>query len=100
MLIVHDVEDYDAWKDIFDAAADIRSAAGEIRFQVLASTDDPHRIVHFSEWTSTQAARRFFESDALVRIRQAAGVTSPQFLYLRERDAGDLAMHHPASDPS
>ncbi len=100
VLIVHDVENYEAWKDIFDAAAEIRAAAGEIRFQVLSSTGDPNRIVHFSRWTSAQAARQFFESDDLVRIRQAAGVKSPQFLYLQERDAGDLTMPRPTSQPS
>jgi len=35
VLIIHEVEDYAAWKKIFDAAASIRKSAGELSFQVL-----------------------------------------------------------------
>lgn len=52
--------------------------------------DDANRIVHFSEWTSTADARKFFESDELVRIREEAGVRAPEFIYLEELDSGRL----------
>jgi hypothetical protein len=29
VLIIHDVEDFDAWTQVFDAAAEIRKQAGE-----------------------------------------------------------------------
>lgn len=90
VLIVHQVDDFVAWKAIFDTASDIRKAAGEISFQVLTSETETNRVVHFSRWRSLAAARHFFESAELVEIRRAAGVHAPEFTYLNERDHGDL----------
>ena len=90
VLILHEVASYPAWKLIFDGAASMRKAAGERSFQVLKHVGDANRIVHFSAWTSTADARRFFESPELVRIRAEAGVQSPEFIYLEELDSGVL----------
>jgi len=90
VLIIHDVEAYSAWKTIFDQAAGIRKQAGEIRYQLLRHEMDANRIVHFSEWSSLDKARRFFESPELVEIRQRAGVKAPEFLYLNEIEQGLL----------
>lgn len=90
VLIIHEVTDYASWKRVFDEAADLRKGAGEISFQVLRYELDANRIVHFSEWTSTDDARSFFESPELVRIREQAGVVSPEFIYLDELDSGTL----------
>lgn len=90
VLIIHEVEDYDVWKSVFDQAAGIRKAAGELRYQVLKDQNDRNKIVHFSEWTSHREARNFFESPELVRIRQEAGVKSPAFIYLDLVDEGVL----------
>ncbi len=90
MLIVHEVEDYPAWKTIFDAAAGMRKAAGERSYQVLREAADANKIVHFSAWTSHAEARRFFESAELVEIRRRAGVKAPEFIYLRQLEAGVL----------
>lgn len=90
VLIIHEVDDYPRWKDIFDAAADIRRTAGEIDYQLLASWANARQIVHFSRWRSLAAAQLFFESEELVRIRREAGVQAPEFLYLRQIEQGAL----------
>lgn len=90
VLIVHVVKDWEAWKQVFDDAAEIRREAGERSFQVLRDVTEPNRVVHFSRWTSVDAARAFFESPRLVQIRKEAGVEAPEFTYLDEVDAGDL----------
>jgi len=90
VLIVHEVADYPAWKRVFDQAAAIRREAGERSYQVLASDVDANRVVHFSRWTSADAARAFFESDRLVKIREEAGVKAPEFLYLDLLEQGTL----------
>ena len=90
VLIIHDVEAYSAWKTIFDQAAGIRKQAGEIRYQLLRHEMDANRLVHFSEWSSLDNARRFFESPELIEIRQRAGVKAPEFLYLNEIEQGLL----------
>ena len=90
VLIIHEVADYPAWKKVFDDAAIIRKEAGERSYQVLGYQGDPNRIVHFSAWTSLEAARSFFESPRLVKIRAEAGVKSPEFIYLEQLEAGTL----------
>jgi quinol monooxygenase YgiN len=90
VLIIHEVEDYPAWKMVFDNAAGIRKEAGERRFQVLKYENEPNKIVHFSTWTTIAAARAFFESPRLVEIRRQAGVKAPEFIYLDLLDEGTL----------
>jgi quinol monooxygenase YgiN len=90
VLIIHEVEDYLAWKTIFDNAADIRKEAGEISYQLLKFEEEANNIVHFSRWSSLQNAKNFFESDRVVKIRQEAGVKAPKFVYLDEIESGIL----------
>lgn len=90
VLIIHEVADYAAWKQVFDAAAGIRREAGERHYQLLRDERDPNRVVHFSAWTSLVQARAFFESPRLVKIRQEAGVRAPEFNYLHRLEDGIL----------
>ena len=90
VLIIHEVADYPAWKQVFDGAAGIRKEAGERSFQVLRYENDANRIVHFSAWISIADARRFFESPRLVQIRKDAGVKAPEFIYLESIESGEL----------
>jgi len=90
VLIIHEVEAYPAWKAIFDQAAAIRKNAGEISYQLLRYDNDANAIVHFSAWSSLEQAGHFFESPALVEIREKAGVKAPNFIYLQELERGVL----------
>ena len=90
VLIIHEVEDYPAWKKVFDGAAGIRKEAGERSYQVLKFERDANKIVHFSAWTSIADAKAFFESPRLVQIRKDAGVKSPEFQYLDLLESGSL----------
>ena len=90
VLIIHEVEDFEAWKKIFDAAAPIRKNAGEQSYHVLKSDTNPNKIVHFSKWTSISNAKAFFESAKLVEIRKQAGVKAPEFIYLELLEEGVL----------
>jgi quinol monooxygenase YgiN len=90
VLIIHEIGDYQIWKEIFDQAAGIRRAAGEISYQILRYENDVNKIVHFSVWNSLDRAKQFFESPKLVQIRKAAGVESPDFIYLEEIAKGIL----------
>jgi hypothetical protein len=75
VLIIHEVEDYEAWKKVFDNATNIRKEAGERSYQVLKYEND---------------ARKFFESPELVKIREIAGVKAPEFIYLKQLESGVL----------
>ncbi len=90
VLIIHEVEEYPAWKKIFDGAAAIRKEAGELSYQVLSYQNNSNKIVHFSLWSSIDKAKSFFESPRLVKIREEAGVKAPEFIYLNEIESGIL----------
>ena len=90
VLIIHEVEDYESWKKVFDNASDIRREAGERSYQVLKYENDPNKVVHFSSWTSIDDAKRFFESPKLIRIRAEAGVKAPDFIHLEQLESGTL----------
>lgn len=90
VLIIHEVADYAAWKKVFDTAGGIRKEAGERSYQLLKFEQDANQIVHFSQWTSIAAARAFFESPRLVKIREEAGVKAPEFHYLESLESGTL----------
>lgn len=90
VLIIHEVENYETWKQVFDNAASIRKEAGERSYQVLKYENEPDKIVHFSAWTSIADARAFFESPRLVKIREEAGVKAPEFIYLDQLESGVL----------
>ncbi len=90
VLIIHDVDDYIAWKEIFDAAAAIRKQAGELSYQVLRAENNPNKIIHFSKWISLSNAKAFFESDELVALRIKAGVKAPEFVYSVLIEEGEL----------
>ncbi len=90
VLIIHEVEDYQVWKQVFDRAADLRREAGERSYQILKYANNPNQVVHFSAWTSIDDAKQFFESPQLVQIRAEAGVKSPDFIYLEQLESGVL----------
>jgi quinol monooxygenase YgiN len=90
VLIIHEVQDYETWKKIFDAAAVRRREAGELSYQVLRDAHNRSKIVHFSKWASLVDARAFFESLALEEIRKQAGVVSPELIYLEQLEEGVL----------
>lgn len=90
VLIIHAVKDYAVWKKIFDDAAPVRKAAGELNYQVLRYESAPNKIIHFSRWDSNCKAKAFFESPEVVEIRHKAGVETPQFIYLLKLEEGVL----------
>lgn len=90
VIVIHRVDDLEAWQRIFDEAAPLRRAAGEREYRVMCSQDDRNEVVHLARWSSLQEARAFFESPEVVAIRARAGVHPPRFLYLDELAAGEL----------
>lgn len=90
LLITHEVEDYTAWKIVFDNAAGIRKEAGEISFQVFRYDGLPNKVIHLSPWNDMDNAKQFFNSPKLVQIRKDAGVKQPDFIYLDLLDEGVL----------
>lgn len=90
VLIIHEVEDYTIWREIFENASGIRKEAGEISYQILKYENSMNKIVHLSVWSSLEKAKAFFQSPKLIKIRADAGVKCPEFIYLDQLETGIL----------
>jgi heme-degrading monooxygenase HmoA len=83
------VEDYEQWKEGYDASIEQRKAAGEISFQVFRNVDDPNTVTVLSVQESAEQIRAFMDSPDLKARQKAAGVTEMgQMLIMEEMDSG------------
>jgi heme-degrading monooxygenase HmoA len=85
LLVHHRVQDYSAWRKIFDDDDQRRKEYGSTGFQVLKSASDPNDITIIMDWPSVDAAQAFATSDALKEKMKNAGVISqPELMFLEE----------------
>ena len=83
------VEDYEQWKQGYDASIEQRKAAGEISFQVFRSVDDPNTVTVLSVQQSAEQVQAFMDSPDLKARMKAAGITQMgQMLIMEETDSG------------
>ena len=89
MLVRHSVQDYEAWKSVFDSGGDLRSQNGEKSYQILRQENGSNNLVSLFEWDNLDNARRFAASPELKEAMQRAGVTGkPEILFLDEAARG------------
>lgn len=85
LIVHHKVQDYAAWRKVFDDHDKTRKEYGSTRFQVFQSASDPNDITAIMDWPSVDAAKAFATSDSLKEAMKNAGVTSqPEVMYLVE----------------
>ena len=83
------VEDYNRWKEGYDASIEQRKAAGEISFQVFRNVDDPHTVTVLSVQESAEGIQAFIDSPDLKARMKTAGITQMgQMLIVEEMDNG------------
>jgi heme-degrading monooxygenase HmoA len=89
MFVRHSVQDYEAWKSIFDSAGDLRRRYGERSYQILRQENGSNNLVALFEWDSLDNAREYAASPELKEAMQRAGVTGkPEILFLEEAARG------------
>jgi heme-degrading monooxygenase HmoA len=89
MLVQHDVQDYEAWKSVFDSVVDLRKRNGEKSYQILRQENGSTKLVALFEWDSLDNARKYAASPELEEAMQRAGVTGrPEILFLEEAARG------------
>jgi quinol monooxygenase YgiN len=85
LIVHHKVEDYKAWRKIFDDHAEMRREFGSTGFQVFQSASDPNDVTAIMDWPSVDAAEAYSTSDSLKEAMKNAGVVSqPEVMYLVE----------------
>jgi len=85
LLVHHKVQDYSAWRKIFDEDDKRRKEYGSTGFQVFKSASDPNDLTVIMDYPSVDAAQAFATSDALKEKMKNAGVISqPALTFLVE----------------
>ncbi len=83
------VEDYERWKEGYDASIGHRKFAGEISYQVFHNVDDPNTVTVLSVQKSKEGILAFMNSPDLKEKMQAAGVVQMgEMFLLEEMDSG------------
>ena len=85
LLVHHKVQDYSAWRKIFDEDDKNRKQYGSTGFQVFKSASDPNDLTVIMDWSSVDKAKAFATSDSLKEAMKNAGVISqPEVTFLVE----------------
>jgi len=83
------VENYEEWKEGYDASIEQRKATGEVSFQVFRNVDDPNTVTVLSVQESAEQVQAFMDSSDLKARMEAAGITEMgQMLIVEEMDSG------------
>jgi len=83
------VEDYNKWKEGYDASIEQRKASGETSFQIFRNIDDPNTVTVLSVQESAEKVQSFLDSPELQARMKAAGISQMgQMLIMEEMDSG------------
>jgi heme-degrading monooxygenase HmoA len=81
------VQDYDAWRAVFEANEQLRLAGGSKGAHVFRGLDDPNEVIFTVTWDDSDKARAFVASDAVREAMTKAGVIGEPDVTFME-DAG------------
>ncbi len=82
LAIQHRVQDYDAWKKVFDAFSPVK--AGAKFHRVNRAVDDPNVVTVVCGWPAAAAAESFKTNPELAAKMKDAGVAGPPRFELYE----------------
>lgn len=89
MLVRQNVEDYEAWKSVFDSKRDLRKRYGEKSYQILREDESPNELVALFAWDSLENARKYAKSAELKEAMADAGVIGkPDIEFLEQAAQG------------
>ena len=81
VIVRHKVEDYEKWRQGFDAALDFRKSSGEQSFKVFNNVNDKNEVLVYLEWDNMENAKNFMESDDLREKMKEVEVSEKPDIY-------------------
>lgn len=85
LMVAHEVEDFDKWKQAFDAHSAARQEAGAIWHAVARDVDNPNLVYVHIVGTDLAKAQAFASSDDLAKAMVEAGVKgAPAISFARD----------------
>jgi heme-degrading monooxygenase HmoA len=74
MIVQHKVNDFAAWKKVYEANKPLRTSNGELADQIFRDADDPNKLIVVFKWDSLANAQKFAHSPELRAAMEKAGV--------------------------
>ncbi|MDX1685171.1 MAG: hypothetical protein R3275_08035 [Saprospiraceae bacterium] len=74
IIITHEVEDYDTWKEAYDEHASAREEANISEWALLRGRDNPNMVTVIGKVGDMEAAKEFTKSEDLKSKMESAGV--------------------------
>jgi quinol monooxygenase YgiN len=74
LAVHHRVDDFAAWKQVFDEHESVRRSHGGIEHRVYRDPLEPNRIVVHTDFPTEEAARRFMSDPSLPNAMEKGGV--------------------------
>jgi hypothetical protein len=75
LLVRHQVQDYGAWREVYDSVADLRQQYGCSGAEVMTSPEDKNDVFVIHWFPTVDAAQGFASSGELKEAMGRAGVT-------------------------
>jgi len=73
-VVLHRVNDFDAWREVYDSVAPLQAAGGVIAESVHRMAGDPDNVLVIHHFDSVETARSFFANPELLQAMQRGGV--------------------------
>ena len=85
LFVHHKVQDYAAWRKVFDDLTAMRTGYGCTGHKVFQSPNDANEITILTEWKNIDQAKTYATSNDLREGMKNAGVVSqPDVMFLAE----------------
>lgn len=73
-LVLHRVDDYDAWRGVYDSVAPLQAEGGVTAESVHRMAGDPDNVLVIHEFDSVATAQAFFANPELLAAMRQGGV--------------------------
>jgi hypothetical protein len=84
MFVRHEVTDFGAWREAYDAFDSARQQMGVKGQKAFQSAENPNDVTAWHDFDSLEAARAFVGSDELKEAMGAAGVSSEPTIWFTQ----------------
>jgi quinol monooxygenase YgiN len=85
LFVRHSVEDYGAWKKVYDEVAPMQRRDGVIAQAVYQAPGDPNDVIVTHEFATTEAAQQFLQDPDFPQAMRRAGVSGEPIIWLGEK---------------
>lgn len=90
LIVAHEVEDYDAWKAVYDDTAKLRKDNGIIGHAVNTVLGKPNHVLVYHQANDVETLQAFLDLPALQEGMQRAGVKGePEIHFVQVADFAD-----------